>query len=185
MFGNWATGRLNIVIAPTISSTIEITIATMGRLMKNFDIPLSSLRLVSRHERLWVHQRTSTNLLHALDDDAFTRLQPFINNPLVGRPVTYLDGPDGYLVVLAHNSYLIAALKFRNRALWDQKRTLSDVGRGPDSSIPPGAQNVLWVWKSSSDSNRAGCLINLAVRESDEPLMRIGIPVGQDQFERQ
>src|SRR6266852_3130680 len=36
--GNCDTGRLTIVIAPTITVRIEITMATIGRLMKNFDI---------------------------------------------------------------------------------------------------------------------------------------------------
>ena len=38
MFGNCATGRLRMVIPPTITSKIETTIATIGRLMKNFDM---------------------------------------------------------------------------------------------------------------------------------------------------
>jgi len=38
IFGNCATGRLAIVTAPTITIRIAITIATIGRLMKNFDI---------------------------------------------------------------------------------------------------------------------------------------------------
>ena len=38
MLGNCATGRLVIVTPPTITIRIAITIATIGRLMKNFDI---------------------------------------------------------------------------------------------------------------------------------------------------
>ena len=38
MFGNWAIGNCTIATTPTITMMIEITIATMGRLMKNFDI---------------------------------------------------------------------------------------------------------------------------------------------------
>ena len=38
MFGNCATGRPEITTAPTITITMEITIATMGRLMKNLDM---------------------------------------------------------------------------------------------------------------------------------------------------
>src|ERR1700693_371277 len=38
MFGNCATGKLMIVIVPRITITIEITIATIGRLMKNLDM---------------------------------------------------------------------------------------------------------------------------------------------------
>src|SRR5208337_2660724 len=36
--GNWATGRFVIVIAPTITIRIEMTMATIGRLMKNLDM---------------------------------------------------------------------------------------------------------------------------------------------------
>ncbi len=38
MAGNCATGSLRMVIAPTSTIRIAITIATMGRLMKNFDM---------------------------------------------------------------------------------------------------------------------------------------------------
>ena len=41
MLGNWATGKLRMVSEPTSTMTMEITMATMGRLMKNFDIGLS------------------------------------------------------------------------------------------------------------------------------------------------
>src|SRR5215510_8317635 len=42
--GNCETGRPTIVIAPTMTVRIEITIATMGRLMKNRDTLAPSLR---------------------------------------------------------------------------------------------------------------------------------------------
>src|SRR3989442_420100 len=38
MLGNWAIGKPVIVTAPTITVTIAITMATIGRLMKNLDI---------------------------------------------------------------------------------------------------------------------------------------------------
>src|SRR5438270_478517 len=43
ILGNWATGRLNTVSAPTITIRMETTIATIGRLMKNLDTRLPSL----------------------------------------------------------------------------------------------------------------------------------------------
>jgi hypothetical protein len=43
MFGNCATGKLRIVNVPTNTNRIEITIATMGRWMKNLDIGLPVL----------------------------------------------------------------------------------------------------------------------------------------------
>src|SRR5262249_53264337 len=38
MFGNWATGRPTIVTTPTMTIRMAITSATIGRLMKNFDM---------------------------------------------------------------------------------------------------------------------------------------------------
>ena len=38
MLGNCAMGKLKIVMAPISTMRMEITIATIGRLMKNFDI---------------------------------------------------------------------------------------------------------------------------------------------------
>src|SRR5215469_12141446 len=53
MAGNWETGRLTMLIAPTITVRMEITMATMGRLMKNFDIvslqPWAQPDLLERH----------------------------------------------------------------------------------------------------------------------------------------
>jgi hypothetical protein len=38
MLGNWAMGNCTMETTPTITMMIEMTIATMGRLMKNFAI---------------------------------------------------------------------------------------------------------------------------------------------------
>ena len=38
MLGNCAIGRPTMVTAPTITMTMAITIATIGRLMKNLDM---------------------------------------------------------------------------------------------------------------------------------------------------
>src|ERR1700722_5675640 len=43
MLGNCATGKLRTVREPTNTMTMEITMATMGRLMKNFDMDRLSL----------------------------------------------------------------------------------------------------------------------------------------------
>ena len=43
MSGNCAMGRLVMVTAPRITRRIEITMATIGRLMKNFDIQITVL----------------------------------------------------------------------------------------------------------------------------------------------
>ena len=52
--------------------TIEITMATMGRLIKNFDMELPSRCVHGKW--LGVHLHARTHLLHALGDHAFARL---------------------------------------------------------------------------------------------------------------
>src|SRR3979490_3471947 len=44
MFGNCATGKLTIVIAPTITVRMAITIATIDRLMKKLELDLDSFQ---------------------------------------------------------------------------------------------------------------------------------------------
>src|SRR5271165_2049366 len=59
IFGNCATGSLVIVIAPTITVKIAMTIATIGRLIKNLDMS------VALHERLRAHLHTGLDVLGA------------------------------------------------------------------------------------------------------------------------
>src|SRR6266404_7020111 len=83
MFGNCATGRAAIVTAPTITVRIEMTMATIGRFMKNFDnlLPLVTFRLFLadpfRGEWLRIHCLARNGLLCALDDHALTELQSY------------------------------------------------------------------------------------------------------------
>ena len=62
-----------MVTAPTITIRIEITIATMGRLMKNLDIDLPPFRAV--HRVGFGFTGMPGDLLHALGDHALARLQ--------------------------------------------------------------------------------------------------------------
>src|SRR5215470_9951562 len=63
--GNCDTGSVTTVIAPTITVRRAMTIATMGRLMKNFDISAPGLRGLVGSDR---DDRAVPNLQHALDD---------------------------------------------------------------------------------------------------------------------
>src|SRR5258708_3834665 len=107
-----------MVIVPTITMTMEITIATMGRLIKNFDIGLSSLTF--RGKWLGVHLHARTHLLHSFDNHAFASFQSVRNNPLGADTVADLDRPDPHFVLVAHRRDLIAALQLRHRTLRDK-----------------------------------------------------------------
>src|SRR5260370_37068731 len=114
MLGNCATGKLRIVMVPTITMTMEITMATMGRLIKNFDIALPSLTLQGK--RLGVHLRARTRLLHALGNHTFALLEPFRNNPLHTNTVANRDRPNGHFIVATDNGDLVPALQLCPRA---------------------------------------------------------------------
>ena len=61
--------------APTITVRMAITIATIGRLIKNLDIASISLRIRSANG-FGIDLHSLANLLHAFDDHAFARLSP-------------------------------------------------------------------------------------------------------------
>src|SRR6266446_7165499 len=111
MFGNCATGRLTIVTPPTITIRMAITIATMGRLMKNFDMVSDVWRLgrlvgfvhscLGQHRRnvgLGSHNTALLRLLSAFYDDPFARLEALFDDPHVAKEIADLHRPDADLV---------------------------------------------------------------------------------------
>src|SRR5712692_5855889 len=149
MLGNWAMGRFSMVIVPTRTNTMEITIATMGRLIKNFDIRSPSGS--SHGKRLGVHLHTGAHLLQALSHYAFAGFEPFLNNPLGADALADFDRLNAHFVVAVDDPYLEAALKFRNGPLRDQESALLDSRRPPHFGIPAGAQNISGVGKKPGD----------------------------------
>src|ERR1700693_2706794 len=143
MFGNWATGKLMIVMVPRTTMTIEITIATIGRLMKNLDMLLPSLRRRAVwHVRLRVYLHAGTDLLYSFGHHAISWLQSIRNNPLGADPVADLDCPYADLVLAIHNRYLIRALQLRHGTLGHQQRVFLDSDGRPNSAVSPGTQNI-------------------------------------------
>src|SRR5512143_2082416 len=86
--GYWAMGRPDIATSPTRTVTMEITIATIGRLTKKRAM---LLRLGRRFRRalaggggrrgLRAHDHAVPHLLQALDHDLLARLQAFLDHP--------------------------------------------------------------------------------------------------------
>src|ERR1700719_319061 len=95
MLGNCATGRLRTVSDPTNTMTMEITMATMGRLMKNFDMGIRPLfvcrSLLLSGEWLGVHAHTGAHSLNSFDHDSVSRIEPVGDDPAVVNPVAYRD----------------------------------------------------------------------------------------------
>src|SRR5271166_2173444 len=183
MLGNCATGRLSIVSAPTSTRTIEITMATIGRLIKNFDI--ESPRLGFQGKRLGVHLHARAHLLHTLSDHAVAGLQSVRNNPPVAHAVADFHRPDVHFVIAIHCRDLIAALQFRYGTLRHQQRVLLDSDGSANFAVPAGTQYISWIGEQPCDPNRPRTLIYLAVREIERTLVRVSGAVSQNQFEAQ
>src|SRR5580700_4256441 len=117
MLGNCATGKLKMVSDPTITRTMEITMATMGRLIKNFDMELFPRSC--HREWLGVYLHSRTDFLNAFGDHALTNLQSVRNHPLIADAITDIDGSNAYFVFAIDYRDLVAALQLRNGSLGD------------------------------------------------------------------
>src|SRR5712691_6939646 len=107
ILGNWAVGRRSTVMPPTITMRIAITMATMGRLMKNLDIWFafpSFLRLWGK--RLGIDLHAGAQFLKGISDDGFAGLQRRLNDPLKADAFPDRDGLNAHFVVAVDGPYL-------------------------------------------------------------------------------
>jgi hypothetical protein len=100
---------------------MEITIATMGRRIKNLDMALFPRRFRWSSVRLGIHSHSRANLLNAFGDYALTRLQSLINNPLSADAVAGLHISNGNLVVAPYHGDLVRTLHLRDGPLRDKQ----------------------------------------------------------------
>src|SRR5229473_5394650 len=178
-------GSPAIETAPTITMRMEITMATMGRLMKNLDMELLSRRFRRCGIRLGIHRHARANFLHALGHHSFARLQAIVNDPLVAHAVTGLHVPNSNLVFAVYYCYLVVALQLGYSPLRDQQRALLGSGGGANPAILSGAQKVSRVWKKARYTDGASALVDLAIREVEIPILRIDGPVRQNELQPQ
>src|SRR5580704_13380391 len=143
MFGNWATGRAAIVTAPTITVRIAITIATMGRLIKNLDIS------VALHERPGAHLHAGFDVLGALGNDALTGLQSFADYPHGSHLVADFDLLNAHRVLVVQHGNLMAALQFRHSALGDEQCASVGPNGCANLAILPWPQPIAGVREES------------------------------------
>jgi hypothetical protein len=105
-----------------------MTIATMGRLMKNFDMAFDSFALLAMGiqrlldvvlEWLGLYRHSRPEILLAFDNHALARLQAAIDDPHCVCALSYLHRTYADAVVLIDNSNEIAALLFVHGRLWN------------------------------------------------------------------
>src|ERR1700746_43484 len=171
MLGNCATGRGAIVTAPTITIRIAITIATMGRLMKNLDIirflcvRASQRSLDITLKWLVSHGHSRPEVLLTFDNHAFTGIQSFLDDPHRITALSHLHGTHADAVVLIDDGNEIASLLLIYGGLGNQRGILLFPDHGADFAVLPGAQIVARIWKECGELNGSGVLIHLAIGE--------------------
>src|SRR3984885_5978515 len=177
MFGNCATGKLRTVSEPTNTMTMEITMATMGRLMKNFDMDHSSLSIHRSlnlidprssifgfcHERFGIHVHAGAHSLNPFRYDSVAGIQATRDNPAVTDPVAHGDGSNVDFVVGFYHRDLISPLQFRHRTLRNKQRPRLGSDYGADFGVTTRSQNIVRIRKKSRNSNCTGALIDLPV----------------------
>src|SRR5207253_10601035 len=120
--GYCATGSVRIANRPATTVMIEMTIATIGRLMKKRAIPLTLGRqLLGRHRR---DRNALSHFLHPFGHDLLARRQPVLDHPQPADARSDLDRSDRHLVALAHDRDLVAPLQLGDLALGHQQRVL-------------------------------------------------------------
>src|SRR5215831_12386357 len=165
MFGYSATGSCTIATTPTITMRMEITMATMGRLMKK--TAMEAYRLLRRHGGGWrarVHPDllTRAHPIAPFDDDPLVRLEalgddPERADPLVGLHRAQVDG-----IVRLHDRDLVNALHVVDGALWDEQRVLPDVHRA-HLRVLAGAEHAARIRKDAARQHSAGLHVDLPI----------------------
>src|SRR5215831_21224438 len=102
-----------------ITIKMEITIATIGRLMKNLDTGLLLPDARSGGEWLWSHSHPRPDLLGAFGNHPIARLQSLIDDPHIADVFAGFHVPDCDLVVVADNRDLTHPLQLGYGALRD------------------------------------------------------------------
>src|SRR6478672_1991684 len=120
---------------------MAMTIATIGRRMKKRD---TSEPLGSRGCGLRLHNRVVLER-GGVEDDAVSRLQPFLDDPAVANPLAEIDRADGRVVVGRQHADLMSTLKLRDRALRHEDNLLPDGGLRADAAILPGPKQVAGI----------------------------------------
>src|SRR5690349_23886195 len=141
MFGNCAIGKLSMVSEPTSTKTIEITIATIGRLMKNFDMTSPAHRFGS--ERFRINPNAGAHLLNTFGNHAITWIETTCDHPtsIDLRPHCYR--PDGYPVIGVKDGHLITTLEFRNGALRNEQSSLLCLDYCANFGVTAGFEDIV------------------------------------------
>src|SRR5512143_854495 len=132
--GYWAVGRPDIATSPTRTVTMEITIATIGRLTEKRAMLLhlgGRLRALGGgggRRGLRAHDHAVPHLLQALDHDLLARLQALLDQPEAVHPRPHLDVAERHLVAFADHRDAVEVLQLDHGSLRDEESALLRLG---------------------------------------------------------
>ncbi len=162
-----------------------MTIATIGRLMKNFAMAgYLATAAGDFRVRLGIDLAAGAGLLDALDNHPLARPQPLVNHPLRPNRLGGFHRTGFHGVIGLHDGDQLAALDFTDRPLRHQQSARLGLHRRPHPGELAGAQQVFRVGEQRGDLDRAGFDIDLAVGEEELPAFRVDAAVGQNQLQR-
>src|ERR1700681_2031736 len=128
--GNCARGRPRIETRATTTVMIAMTIATIGRSMKNLTTGLT----LGLPERLRRDDRSRSDSGWRADNHLLTGLQAGFDDLKISDAIGNRDRANGDLIARAKDLDLIAALKVGDGALGNDQRMVFDAG---DSAHAP------------------------------------------------
>src|SRR5216684_7269656 len=107
------------------------------------------------------NESSFSELLQSFDYDLVTGLEALVNNPHRSDRLARLYGAHADFVIAADNCHLMASLRFRNSALWQQQSAFFHTGFDMHTSVLARTQNVARIGKSCNDANRTCVCIHL------------------------
>src|SRR5437879_1071550 len=141
-------GSCTMATTPTITMRMEITMATMGRLMKNLAIA-GLLRRAGPGggHGLDPNLLAGARAIEALDDDPLARLQPLRDDPQGAHARARFHGPYLDRVVGLDDGDLMHPLDVLHGPLGDEERVLLHLDDGTNLRVLAGAQDVAVIGK--------------------------------------
>src|SRR5215475_9793205 len=180
------------VNVPMITITIEMTMATIGRRMKKLDTGLPSglplaggrgrRRLLARSGRRRARRRVAARpqrglhlhagpyLLHALDDDALSWLEPLGHDVEVADPLVEGHGPESHLVLGVHDKDDLVALLLLHGQRGHENGVAPLVHSAAHAGELAGPQDHRRIRELGLDGDRARLLVEGPAQEDEAPL---------------
>src|SRR4029077_12621595 len=177
-------GSRDRVTSPTTTVTIAMTIATIGRRMKNcaiFALLLSCL-LRCRRCRHWLDGGALPDFLQTLYNNALARFQSLFDHPVAANSLTYRDTALGNLVCVIHHPDKIFALQFLDCPLRNKERAGAILNFEPCLRVLAWPEDVARVWENRTDPNRTGFWIHLPICRKEAAFVGMHLAIGADEF---